>query len=230
MNPIVQITALALVQVAMLVVVTHLGKVGRIGYGTQCGVAAVTDLVLAAVSALLGFWVFAVPLAVVGLYLAGRWWKAARSGREVARVKDVQHLATRSHWYGYLTVENAEAVADRIRLLIGDGQRYTWVATNEESGLRPQVRTSQVAREIHVEDGHVWVNDSYGLWGILTGAADREAAQRLPVDSNDLVRLHFAPDSLEIQHRAPAGVRLFWVIALENMSPSPIPSPVGGGS
>lgn len=53
----------------------------------------------------------------------------------------------RDNWSGYLSLENAEAVAERLRRLLGGGRRFTTVATNENLDLlHPRVSTgSQLA-------------------------------------------------------------------------------------
>lgn len=127
-------------------------------------------------------------------------------------------------WSGYFAIENAEAVAERIRSMIGDGQRYTFVVANEYFAYRPEVRTSEVARDLRVsvdaepnEHGrryaHIGVVDSWS-WGLLT-EAETEAAAR-DGRERDQVRVTFGRRQLAIEHFAPAGNRLFWTVALED--------------
>lgn len=134
-----------------------------------------------------------------------------------------KRLASDRDWYGYLTLENAEAVADRIRSMIGDGQRYTWVAANEIFGYKPEIRTGQVAKRIEfvsekLSDGRSWahllVRDAYGTWGISTTAADQAAAHAM--DKKDATFLRFEYGRLTIEHYAPAGNHLWWAIAVED--------------
>lgn len=130
-------------------------------------------------------------------------------------------------WSGYLTIENGEAVTERIRSLIGGGQRYTFVAVNDLFGDRPEVRTSQTAKSVEhsfsgpYDDGsrcvHLTVPDTYGVWGLHTGAADADAARRMRDDDRrDWVFLEFTHGKLAITHYAPSGNRLFWTIAVED--------------
>lgn len=130
-------------------------------------------------------------------------------------------------WSGDLTIENAPAVAERIRALIGSGQRYTWVAVNEYFGDRPEVRTGQVAKEVRqdvsgpYDDGercaHIIVSDTYGSWGLHTGAASTTHARQMrDADERDWVLLEFTCNKIVMQHHAPAGNRLFWVVAVED--------------
>lgn len=137
--------------------------------------------------------------------------------RRLSRLRDGRD------WYGYLTLENGEAVAERLHSMIGGGQRYTWVAANELFGYLPEVRTSQIAEAVRystsdLEDGrhmaHITIPDSYGVWGLDTTAPDEDAARN--GDTHDQVYVSFSYRKLEISHYAPAGHRLYWVIALED--------------
>lgn len=54
--------------------------------------------------------------------------------------REVQRIRSGRDWSGYLTLENFDAVAGRLREML-EGKRYTWVSCNE--GLRdffPEVR------------------------------------------------------------------------------------------
>lgn len=135
-----------------------------------------------------------------------------------------ERLKSDRDWYGYLTLENAEAVADRIRSMIGDGQPYTWVAANEYFGYKPEVRTSQVAskvefnQDLRLSDGTPWAHltvvDTYGIWGLHATAADDAAA--CEADKKDRTVLKFGYRKLTIDLYAPGGNHMWWVIALEN--------------
>ncbi|MFB4275814.1 hypothetical protein ACBJ59_11015 [Nonomuraea sp. MTCD27] len=140
--------------------------------------------------------------------------------------REYRRLADGLPWHGLLAHDNFNLVTARIRALIGDGQRFTWVATHEMSGLRPEVRTSQTAKKIHtssepLDDGtpyvHLWVHDSYGVWGISTTTADQAAARN--DDTRRQVVLHFertrSGEQLRIDQHAPCGDQICWVIALE---------------
>lgn len=154
--------------------------------------------------------------------------------------RELARLASDRDWYGYLTLENLEAVAERFRKLLG-GQRYTWVACN--SWLRhyfPEVRTGQRVRDGGVrvwrpEDGSkfggITVPDTYGTWGVDASVADQQTARQLrhaawekasdeqkrtdTWDDQRLTYLHIKHDRIEIEHYAPAGHRLYWVITVE---------------
>ena len=119
-------------------------------------------------------------------------------------------------WSGKLTVHNIEDVADRIWRVI-EGKPYTFVANNEaHGGLRPEVRVAQQASKIRTwyeeekKFGGFHVDDSYGVWGCSTNAQD-DAYE--PAGENPYIEI--TDTRIEIRHRAPAGHKLYWVIAVE---------------
>src|SRR5262245_22621693 len=125
-------------------------------------------------------------------------------------------------WSGYLTLENFDLVVDRLRAMIGDGQSYTWVLCHEHRRYQPEVRTNQKAREVYVSrepyedgtpNGHVSVVDTYGIWGLRTSASDERAIADLPEKQRR--HLTFKRDHLMIEHYAPIGAHMYWVVALE---------------
>lgn len=154
--------------------------------------------------------------------------------------RDMARLASDRDWHGYLTLENLDAVAERLRKLLA-GQRYTWVACN--SGLRhyfPEVRTGQQIRDYgvrvwHPEDGSrlggITIPDTYGIWGIDTSVPDQQTARQRrhaawekatdeqkrtdTWDDRGLTYLHIKHDRIEIEHFAPIGYRLYWVVTVE---------------
>lgn len=136
---------------------------------------------------------------------------------------EARRLASDRAWFGYLTMENLDAVADRIRRMLDAGQRYTWVAVNEGRGYKPEVRTGQVAMKVEAwrletgssgePYGGITVNDTYGTWGIHTTAIDQRAAQKQV--SRDKAFIHIEHGQIRVEHYAPAGHRLRWVAALE---------------
>lgn len=116
----------------------------------------------------------------------------ARTESWVAEKADELFDGRRS-WFGYLTLENAEAVTEAIRELL-EGRLYTWVAVNEGLDLlNPEVRTAQRLAPEKLDDGkavtlrtgslsdgrehaHIAVVDSYGVWGMSTTIPDQRAA------------------------------------------------------
>jgi hypothetical protein len=124
-----------------------------------------------------------------------------------------------------------------------DGAPYTWVAVNEGNGYRPEVETGRRVRNAGAqglnfhrenesfafgEDHHVWttsgfnVHDDYGVWGIAVGKTDeptgyRSEEPRFAVYVEAKVRNSLW--TVTFRHRAPAGFRMYWTIAME---PDPV--------
>ena len=122
-------------------------------------------------------------------------------------------------WFGHLTLENFDAVAQRMeKLTVHERKTY--------------------------EDGphaHLSVCDTYGVWGLSTSVPDDKAAyerrgrawkaagedERRTGEWEDkgltwvkIERGRYDAGRIEITHFAPAGHRLYWVIAVE---PEPEP-------
>jgi hypothetical protein len=120
---------------------------------------------------------------------------------------DLKRLKSGRDWNGYLTLENCEAVADRVRRLL-EGHRYAWVRCFEEQrGSFPEVRQGLRMRDQGVtthrstlEDGGDFagfnVSDTYGVWGAHTSVADQAGVRSLGYGHRSLT------DSLRAQ--APA--------------------------
>ena len=122
------------------------------------------------------------------------------------------------HWYGMLTVENVQKIADLLLQLL-DGKRYTFVAANESCRFEPEVRTGQRLKAISVyynekenppKYAGFIVVDSYGSWSCSTNLAENKYDQefRNPY-------FVFKYNQVTITHRAPAGHLLYWVAAIE---------------
>jgi hypothetical protein len=135
-------------------------------------------------------------------------------------VNETERLKSGREWFGFLTLENLDAVADRIRFIIGDGQPYAWVACNEGIGdYQPEVRTSQVAKSIRVERvegrGSIIVVDTYGVWSIRTDVADQYLARRREPGFS-LAYLKITRSQILMEHKAPIGARLLWTVAVQD--------------
>jgi hypothetical protein len=86
------------------------------------------------------------------------------------------------HWFGMLTVENIEQVADLLRQLLV-GKTYTFVTVNELFRYKPEVRTSQrlkpngdaitATKDETGRFASFSVSDSYGVWGCSTNLKNR---------------------------------------------------------
>lgn len=164
------------------------------------------------------------------VWQAGRYGEAeaadccrTRSRKPGARPREVMVLAPENNWPEF-TVDDLRVIASLMQNRIG--QPYMWVAANEASTLRPEVRASMIAADVHasratLDDGtpcaHMWVEDSYGSWGLSTTAPDQISAR--DGEQFNHKHLHFERtqygETLTIEHFAPAGHRLVWVITLE---------------
>jgi hypothetical protein len=121
-----------------------------------------------------------------------------------------------THWIGNLTIENVNEVADRLKELL-IGKIYTFVSCNELDRFKPNVKTGQKLEDnnpIRVWKGDystgIHVNDSYGVWGFNTVLHEGEKNENLKVPY-----IIFEGNQIRIEHRAPGGNILYWVVALE---------------
>ena len=130
------------------------------------------------------------------------------------------------HWYGMLTIENVQQIADLLLQLL-DGKRYTFVAANEFFRFKPEVRTGQTLDHKGARSGkaigiysdekdtpprHAGFNvgDTYGVWGCSTNLAENKYD---PEFNNPYFVFEY--NKVTITHRAPAGHLLYWVAAIE---------------
>lgn len=153
---------------------------------------------------------------------------------------DVRRLRTGRDWSGYLTLDNYEAVAARLRALL-TGRRFTTVMSNQGHwNYRPEVRTGERLSTRGVTTHLLGDNDHYGYitfsdgnfaWGLSGHPADQAAARRLRTEAweaaseedrasgawedQSMVHLSFKQERLEVEHFAPIGYRLYWIFAAE---------------
>lgn len=125
----------------------------------------------------------------------------------------------RDTWHGWLTVENAAAVAERLFCML-DGRHYTMVSVYEYRAYRPEVRTSQrligpVRMTTH-DSGSVGMQfeDGHYVWGLTARIADQNAAASAA--ERDRVRIGFTGDRLDVEEFTPEGRRVFWTVAVED--------------
>lgn len=149
----------------------------------------------------------------------------------------------RQNWHGYLTVDNAEAIAERLnRMLVG--RHYTFVTqlgyVDGHGAHEPEVRTSNhltspgsvstpstphlpVMRFIHFDDGDY----SWSLSTSCPTQADAHEAvsrynaspggEKARADYRELTHLWFYGDlRVQITYHAPSGARVVWVVAVED--------------
>lgn len=138
------------------------------------------------------------------------------------------------YWHGMLCLDNAHEVAARMRQVL-DGHHFTLVTANSYSEtsdrytaveVKPsQWLTSPVEAKLN-DWAHVgWSSPAYSM-GVMTRAkTPSQARERRP---HDYVHLTFEPSRVEIDHYAPAGYRLLWVLAVEHHDPEYGPDLRGG--
>jgi hypothetical protein len=135
---------------------------------------------------------------------------------------DVGKVLDMTEWAGYLTHENKDDVAERIRKTFG-GKQYSFVVANEYLDYRPQVRTGQRLTPdwrdsddpVKVWDDGFSISDTSGCWEVRTGIARGIPTQK---QRDEEPYLCFGHDSLMIKLRAPAGTQLYWGMVIEHES------------
>lgn len=128
-------------------------------------------------------------------------------------------IGVRPLFSGCLAHNTAHEIAQAMSDVLAE-QQYIFVAVNEMFGWRPEVRTGLVLREpievSHFGDDsqfvHVPFNDQDYICSISTQALTQQAAYDLRVDSFDLVRVTIYPSQVQIEHRVPAGGKLYWTL------------------
>lgn len=141
---------------------------------------------------------------------------------------------SQAHWEGWLTLDNLEAVADRIRAMLA-GQRYTFVAVNGLFGDCPEVRTGNalvggVRVSRHDGFGGVTWSDSRYVTGLHTFVQTQDEARHLAEDDEKRKRLTRVtldpsfrdPGTLLTEQWTGAGHRLYWVVAVEHEAREPL--------
>jgi hypothetical protein len=127
---------------------------------------------------------------------------------------------------GWLAHDTADQIASAMRSTL-EGQLYTFVTVNEGFGYRPEVRTNLHLREpitarVVDEAKLVFVrfNDQDYVCSIDSRAETEVKAYALPDDSLDKVRITVYEREIRIEHRAPAGWRLLWTLAVTGPIPT----------
>jgi hypothetical protein len=149
----------------------------------------------------------------------------------------------RQNWHGYLTLDNADAVVERLnRMLVG--RHYTFVTqlgyVDGHGAHEPEVRTSNqlvgpgsvstpstprlpAMKFAHFDDGDY-------SWSLSTSCASqadahdvvsrynaRPGGERGRADYRELTHLWFYGDlRVQITYHAPSGARVVWVVAVED--------------
>lgn len=132
-------------------------------------------------------------------------------------------------WEGWLTLDNLEAVATRMRSTL-DGQRYTFVAVNGLFGDRPEVRTGNrlsdrgITASISARMGHITWSDNRFVTGLHTTLQTQDDAREQASKENGerrLTRVTFEPcfrdpGTMLFELWTGAGHRLYWCISVEH--------------
>ncbi len=130
------------------------------------------------------------------------------------------------YWYGMLTIENVQEVADLLLQLL-DKKRYAFVGAGEFYDFMPKVRTNQCLRHKDSLTGkaiNVYyskkenppkyagfnVCDTHGVWGCSTNLIED-----IYDPSFNNPYLTFENNRVTITQRTPAGKLLYWVIAIQ---------------
>lgn len=131
----------------------------------------------------------------------------------------------RRTWYGYLAHDNAAHVRDRVERML-TGRPYTFVAVNAALWRTPpEVRTSQWLTKVHLDPGHVWCADSYGVWGVSSDYRTEEQARKAAdKGAEDVIYVHIdgdgtgKKDRIEIRQYNLMSPRelLHWVVMPEH--------------
>lgn len=141
-------------------------------------------------------------------------------------------------WFCYLTVENAEHVAEHLRLILG-GNEYVWAEMNDglpglglrvDTGRRLTPATndpSGVTCHLGDDHAHITVCDTYGVWGLTSGllvqppmmASDEDLDEDVAQARKWATAISWGR-SASLQTRAyhfelrvPAGHRTRWTVA-----------------
>lgn len=161
-------------------------------------------------------------------------------------LKDMKQFAgpclsdTSRNWACYLTVENAQHVAEHLRRVLGD-KSYIWAEYNDglpglglrvDTGRRLTPATndpSGVTCHPGDDDAHITVCDSYGAWGLSSrllvqppwGKSDDELGSELASARKWATSISWGR-SASLQTMAyhfellvPAGHRTRWTVAVE---------------
>lgn len=145
----------------------------------------------------------------------------------------LERLNSDGEWFGDMTLENAEAIADRLRKML-TGRRFTFVSVNSgfsETSI-PDVRNGQML-DGHVDSkgigtgenvsfsmladdhAHIVVCDTYGVWGLSVTARKYEERYHQPY-VKFARRTRYCGESMAVIHRNGDGDILRWVVVVEH--------------
>lgn len=124
------------------------------------------------------------------------------------------------YWHGLLCAETHDEIADRMRDVLGehyftlvlcnsydaDSHRFSAVEVHPSQWLRDGIRTDATAYDIS------WTTPRLVMGVHSNAKTQAEAREDRP---HNYVHVRFEPDYIEIDHFAPAGYRLLWILAVE---------------
>jgi hypothetical protein len=138
----------------------------------------------------------------------------------------LRRLTGDAPWYGFLTLENLDLVAGRLRRLLTD-RRFTWVACDAAMrNYRPEVRTSQELAEAGVKVS--WDDDETRRAGFITVSyTEYLAIIDTSISGHDEIKalgydkcrkhgayLSFTHDQVRIEQVTDFGL-IYWAAAVE---------------
>jgi hypothetical protein len=131
---------------------------------------------------------------------------------------DLAHL-TRHAYHGYLTVENVEAVADRLRKTLGDGPFIAVQASPYANDGIPTVHTgcrlSAAIEARTFESGGQALCFGDGHWSYVFDASARNQAHAAEIDEQDRTRIAFNGYVFTVTSWSPARLQYHYVFAPE---------------
>lgn len=151
--------------------------------------------------------------------------REAREAKQRAREQREAAKAARSpYWHGMLCTETRDEIAERMREVLGD-HYFTMVICNSYDENSDRFSSVEVyPSQWLTSPVDAWTDQSSITWctprlsmGVHTRAktqADGRAGR-----PHQYAHLKFEPDRIEIDHYAPAGYRLLWILAVERHDP-----------
>lgn len=139
---------------------------------------------------------------------------------------EIRRIRSEFPWHGRLTLANADAIADRIRGLIGAGQRYTRVTSNAAfDHHQPRVRTGCAADSVKVWHepfegkpmASIDISDEY-LLTLITQASDQQTAND-GAEKDRPPHIAFGRTQFTVTDYTPSGHLFYVVFAVEEREP-----------
>ncbi|GAA1623644.1 hypothetical protein GCM10009733_020350 [Nonomuraea maheshkhaliensis] len=123
--------------------------------------------------------------------------------------RDLTHL-TRNSYYGYLTQENVEAVAARLRKTFGNRPLVTVRASPDRNNGIPQVNTGCRLTEpiivLTYDDGRRTALTFSCGWSHMFDAGPRDQHHARDLDDQDRTRIAFDGETFTASVQAPGGL------------------------